>query len=110
VKASAFTRVKEFHGVIDDAEAEELVAQLGVRLEQLVEILEGARDLFVPSLEQRVDRAARLLTEHVWSSSTAWRASSCSCVHSAACCSAWRRRHAWKNVPMREIIGLGTKT
>ena len=65
VKASAFTRAEEFDCVVYDAEAEEAVAQLRVRLQQVLEILEGAGDLFVSSLEQRVDRAARLLTEHV---------------------------------------------
>ena len=56
---------QEFHCVVDDAEAEEALAQLRVRLEQVVEIFEGARNLFVTSLQQRVDCAARLLTEHV---------------------------------------------
>ena len=65
VKASAFARAEEFDGVVDDAEAEEAVAELRVWLQKVVEIFEGARDLFVPSFEQRVDRAARLLTEHV---------------------------------------------
>ena len=65
VKASAFTRAEELDGVVDDAEAEEAFSQIGVGREQVVESFEGAGDLFVSALEQRVDRAARLLTEHV---------------------------------------------
>jgi hypothetical protein len=65
VKASAFARAEELDRVIYDAEAEDAVTQLRVRLEQVVEILEGAGDLFVSALEQRVDRPARLLTENV---------------------------------------------
>ena len=65
VKASAFARAEELDRVVYDAESEEAVAQLRVWLEQVVEIFEGAGDLFVPSFEQRVDRAARLLAEHV---------------------------------------------
>jgi hypothetical protein len=65
VKASAFARAEELDRVIYDAEAEEAIAELRVRLEQVVEILEGAGDLFVSALEQRVDRPARLLTENV---------------------------------------------
>jgi heme A synthase len=76
----------------------------------VVEIFERACDLFVSSVEQRVDRAARLLAENVRE-----------LLHRVAglllllrplgrLLSAWRRRHAWKNVPMREIIGLGPKT
>ena len=64
-KASAFARVEKCDRVVDDAEAEEALSQIGVRLKEVVEIFEGALDLFVSSLEQRFDRAARLLTEHV---------------------------------------------
>jgi len=63
--ASAFARVKEFHRVVYDAEAEETVAELRMWLEQVVEIFEGARDLFVSSFEQRLDRAPHLVAEHV---------------------------------------------
>jgi hypothetical protein len=39
--------------------------QLGVGLEELVEVVERTAHLVVPALEQRVDRAAHLIAKHV---------------------------------------------
>src|SRR5207247_10464304 len=65
-KASAFARLlQELDGFVDYAKLEEALAQIGMRLEQVVELFERSRDLGIRTVDQLLDSKAGLFPEDV---------------------------------------------
>ena len=65
-KASAFARLlQEFDCVVDDAEPEEALAEIGMRFEQMVEVFESSFDVGIRTVDQLLDCKAGLLPEDI---------------------------------------------
>ena len=53
--------LEEFDRIVDDAELEDAFAEIGMRLEQLVELVQCSFDLGIGAVDQLLDGAAGLI-------------------------------------------------